>query len=64
MITAKTTLKEIPHSCAECAYGRKYGLVGDVYCRILSEYFTGNTKPPHKERPDECPLMEIKERES
>ena len=57
MIVAKTTLKEIPFSCSECKYGDKYGLVGDVYCRILKEYFTGNVKPPHKERPDECPLI-------
>lgn len=60
MIVAKTALKEIPYSCAECPYGKKYGLVGDVYCRILSAYFTGNVTPPHKERPDDCPLISSK----
>ncbi len=57
MIVVKTDLKEIPFCCAECKYGKKYGLVGDTFCKILEEYFTGNVKPPHKERPDECPLV-------
>lgn len=56
-IYAKTTMEEMPGSCAECKLGEKYGFVGDVKCRILREYFTGNTRPPHKERPDECPLV-------
>lgn len=56
-ILAKLPLKEMPTSCATCGMGRRYGCVGDVYCRLLDEYFTGNTRPPHKERPDECPLF-------
>lgn len=52
----------IPKSCAECFAGEKYGCVGDVKCRILDEYFTGNTTPPHKERPDECPISELQEK--
>lgn len=58
-IYAKTGLTAIPGSCAECVFGERYGLVGDVYCKILGEYFTGNVKPPHKMRPDECPLVEL-----
>ena len=57
-IYAKTTMKHMPGSCNECQFGRRYGLVGDVECRILREYFTGNVKPPYKERPNECPLTE------
>jgi len=54
---------KMPKSCAECELGRSYGAVGDVKCLVLQTYFTGNTKPPHKERPDECPLVEIKTEE-
>lgn len=51
---------EMPGSCETCKLGRRYGLVGDVYCNYLHEYFTGNTEPPYKkERPDECPLCEL-----
>lgn len=57
-IVAKTTLKEMPFSCSQCSFGKIYGMVGDVKCRILDKYFTGNTKPPYKERADECPLVE------
>ncbi len=58
-IYAKTEMEAMPGSCAECKLGTRYGLVGDVECRILRAYFTGNVKPPHKERPDECPLLEM-----
>lgn len=58
-IYAKTPMEAMPGSCNECAFGRRYGCVGDVECRILREYFTGNVKPPYKERPDICPLREI-----
>ena len=49
-------INEIPKSCSVCPLGEKYGCVGDVKCRILGQYFTGNTEPPWKDRPDECPL--------
>lgn len=55
-VYVKTEMEAMPGSCAECEFGRRYGFVGDVYCRVLDDYFTGNVKPPHKERPDECPL--------
>ncbi len=58
-IYAKTTMKAMPGSCTECRLGERYGCVGDVKCRILKKYFTGNVEPPYKERPDECPLLEI-----
>lgn len=58
---AKMNMEKMPGSCTECKMGRKYGCVGDVYCQVLSKYFTGNVEPPYKERPDECPLVETKE---
>ena len=58
-VYARTTMGTMPGSCTECAFGRRYGFVGDVECRILREYFTGNVEPPYKERPDECPLLEM-----
>lgn len=57
-IYAKTQMETMPGSCAECKFGKRYGCVGDVECKILNEYFTGNVEPPHKERPDACPLVE------
>ncbi len=57
MIYAKTQMEKLPRSCAECKLGDKYGYVGDVRCKVLEVYFTGNVEPPHKERPDECPLV-------
>lgn len=56
MIIFKTDLEEIPKSCEVCPYSKPYGLVGDRFCKIANAYFTGNVKPPYKERPDECPL--------
>ena len=56
-VYAKTDMSTLPGSCTECKMGRRYGCVGDVFCRVLNKYFTGNTKPPYKERPDECPLV-------
>lgn len=61
-VCIKTPLTSVPNSCAECIYGERYGLVGEVMCRVLGEYFTGNIKPPHKERPDECPMFEVEVR--
>lgn len=58
-IYAKTTMEKLPNSCTECQMGKRYGCVGDVYCTILKDFFTGNVKPPYKERPDECPLVEM-----
>ena len=52
----KTKLKQLPFSCTECLHRDKYGCVGDVYCKFLQDYFTGNVAPPYKERPDVCPL--------
>lgn len=46
----------LPNSCEECLLSKPYGLVGDRFCTLCEEYFTGNTEPPYKERPDECPL--------
>ena len=51
-------METLPGSCTECKFGERYGCVGDVKCKILGEYFTGNTEPPYKERPDACPLEE------
>lgn len=59
IICAKTTMESMPGSCAECILGKKYGCVGDVKCKVLEEYFTGNVEPPHKQRPDACPLVEM-----
>lgn len=59
MIYSKTNMANMPGSCAECKLGNKSGRVGDIKCRALERYFTGNLKPPHKERPDECPLIEL-----
>lgn len=56
-VYAMTGMVSMPESCAECKMGQKYGCVGDVKCLILNSYFTGNVKPPHKDRPDECPLV-------
>lgn len=53
---------DMPGSCAECFLGKRYGCVGDVECKVLGEYFTGNVRPPHKERPDRCPLMVLPEK--
>lgn len=58
-IYAKIPIKEMPNSCTECPMGKRYGHVGDVFCNVLKDYFTGNVRPPYKERPDECPLIEI-----
>lgn len=49
----------MPENCVECRLGNRYGLVGDQYCHLLKGYYTNNPKPPYKERPDECPLVEI-----
>lgn len=57
MVYIKTNLEEIPQNCVKCPYGKKYGAVGDVHCRILNDYFTNNPKPPYKDRPDECPMI-------
>ena len=62
MIFAKTDMDKMPDSCVRCSHGERYGCVGDVKCRILGEYFTNNTKPPYKERPDECPLIDMNNR--
>ena len=59
MIVAKTNLTEIPQSCEICPYSKPYGFIGDRFCKIKGDYFTGNIKPPYKERPDECPLIKI-----
>ena len=56
-VYAKTPMEAMPGSCTECEFGKRYGFVGDVKCRILNEYFTGNVEPPYKERPDACPLV-------
>ena len=58
-VYVRTAMEAMPGSCTECEFGRKYGCVGDVECRILREYFTGNVEPQYKERPDECPLVEL-----
>ena len=59
MIIIKTDLIEIPECCELCPYSKRYGLVGDRFCTVTQEYFTGNITPPYKERPDECPLRKI-----
>jgi hypothetical protein len=58
-IIFKTDLKEIPECCELCPYSKRYGLIGDRFCKVSGNYFTGNITPPYKERPDECPLIEI-----
>lgn len=58
-VYAKTKMNTLPSSCTECPLGERYGMVGDVKCLVLGEYFTGNVVPPYKERPDECPLVEV-----
>lgn len=60
-IYAKTSMNTLPNSCAECRLGERYGCVGDIKCRVLNEFFTGNPLPPHKERPDACPLVAERE---
>lgn len=59
-----TAMDKLPGGCEECEMGDRYGCVGDVYCRILNDYFTGNVTPPCKERPDKCPLMEVPHKSS
>lgn len=59
MIIFKTDLEEIPPCCELCPYSKPYGLVGDRFCKITKAYFTGNVKPPYKEKPDECPLKPL-----
>lgn len=54
----KTKMDKVPNTCIKCDYAERYGCVGDVYCIVLKDYFTNNTKPPYKERPDDCPLIE------
>lgn len=58
-IYVKTQMETMPGSCTECKFGERYGCVGDVKCKILNEYFTGNVEPPYKERPDACPLVNL-----
>lgn len=58
-IYAKTRMQAMPGSCNKCEFGERYGCVGDVKCRILREYFTGNIEPPYKDRPNECPLVDL-----
>ncbi len=58
MVLLRTKMDKMPDSCRKCEYGKVYGCVGDVHCMTLNEYFTNNTKPPYKERPDECPLFD------
>lgn len=58
-IYAKTSMGTMPGSCTECKLGERYGCVGDVKCRVLNDYFTGNVEPPYKERPEACPLREM-----
>ena len=60
MIVFKTDLDKIPSCCELCPYSKRYGFVGDRFCRVTKEYFTGNLNPPYKERPEECPLIDIK----
>ena len=50
---------KMPENCHDCKFGERYGLVGDYYCHLLKNYFTNNVKPPYKERPSECPLVEV-----
>jgi hypothetical protein len=52
-------MDKMPDSCRGCEYGEVYGCVGDVYCKVLRDYFTNNVKPPYKERPDQCPLLDL-----
>lgn len=59
MIIFKTDLEEIPPCCELCPYSRPYGLVGDRLCKVTGVYFTGNVKPPYKEKPNECPLKPL-----
>ena len=61
MIYIKTNLEKMPEACEVCPYGKKYGAVGERFCKILEAYFTGNTQPPYKERPDDCPFCEMQE---
>lgn len=56
-IYIKTNMKEMPNTCIECDYSKRYGCVGDVYCKALDDYFTNNAEPPYKEKPDKCPLV-------
>lgn len=58
VVILRTKMDKMPDSCKACEFGKIYGCVGDVHCMALNEYFTNNTRPPYKERPDECPLIE------
>lgn len=66
-VCVPTDMEVMPRGCQECALGKPYGCVGDVYCKVLGDYFTGNPpylKIPCKERPDECPLVEMRSDDS
>ena len=52
-----TKIAEVPKSCEQCKHSQRYGAVGDRYCRILGEYFSGDINPPYREVPDECPIV-------
>ena len=66
-LKAKISLGLRYECCETCKHSSSYGCVGDRYCRILGEYFTGNVKPPYKTAPDDCPMTvcetAIKERD-
>lgn len=66
-VCVPTDMETMSRGCQECALGKPYGCVGDTYCKVLGDYFTGN--PPYlqipcKERPDECPLVEVRSGDS
>lgn len=66
-VCVPTDMETMPRGCQECKLGKPYGCVGETYCKVLDDYFTGN--PPYlqipcKERPDECPLVEMRSSDS
>ena len=67
VVCVPTDMEVMPRGCQECKIGKPYGCVGDTYCKVVGDYFTGN--PPYlqlpcKERPDECPLVEMRSGDS
>lgn len=61
-VCVPTDMEVMPRGCQECKLGKPYGCVGDTYCKVLGDYFAGNPHNlnlPCKERPDECPLVEL-----
>lgn len=64
MIVAKTRMKEMPKTCAQCHYLTTYTATGEEICRIVRAFCPWEKKPNGMfglGKPDWCPLMDSAE---